>query len=805
MQRRRASLPDTASRTFARPPQRTGILTADGSAGHPFDARLAQALSDRYVIERELGAGGMATVWLAHDVKHDRRVALKVLHPNLTALLGADRFLKEIHTTAQLQHPHILPLFDSGEADGSLFYVMPLVDGESLRQRITREQRLPVSDAVRIASEIASALDYAHRHGVIHRDIKPENILLHEGRALVGDFGIAIAPGSGEGRLTETGVSLGTPTYMSPEQALGERQLDARTDVYALGALLYEMLTGAPPFTGASAQAIVAKVITEKPVPVSKVRRDVPPHVADAILTALQKEPADRFPTAAAFEQALAGAGAASTRVNRGFRFTPIAATAVVLLVAVAGYFALHRGKGAAPPIALSIAALPFQIHDSADAYLGDQIPSEILDALTHVPGLTVRPLAFAARFRGGRDLSAIAGELHVGTLLTGSVEHEGGSLRVTARLYDVGRNVSLPAVSFTNRADNTFALEDSVSRTIVSGFRLTQTQADLNVARAGRTTSAAAHDTLMLAKWYAEQRTPHGLSAAITLFRTAIRLDSTYADAWAGLANALNLRAVFGDSSPALYFPDAKINVQHALELDSNSAYAHTTNGFVKVFYDRDYASAGKEFARAIALDSTQSSSFLFRSWYYLGTNRLDSAIASTRHAWKIDPAALIVGTRLGSLLYYADSLPQAEQQLNAVLKIDGEFRFAKSQLAQVYADDHQCEKALAEIPDAPFTAGTTEHPMIAYAWARCNQPAKAEQYLGTVEASAVHGRYVDAFAVATVFAALHDRAAVYRWLNKAVDDNDWALFQLRVHPAFREYRSEPEFQKLARRARMM
>jgi serine/threonine protein kinase len=276
MQRRRASLPDTASRTFARPPQRTGILTADGPAGHPIDARLAQALSDRYVIERELGAGGLATVWLAHDVRHDRRVALNVLHPNLTALLGADRFLKEIRTTAQLQHPHILPLFDSGEADGSLFYVMPFVDGESLRQRIAREPRLPVGDAVRIASEIASALDYAHRHGVIHRDIKPENILLHEGRALVADFGIAIASGSGEGRLTETGVSLGTPTYMSPEQALGERQLDARTDVYALGALLHEMLTGVPPFTGASAQAIVAKVITERPVPVSKGRGDVP-------------------------------------------------------------------------------------------------------------------------------------------------------------------------------------------------------------------------------------------------------------------------------------------------------------------------------------------------------------------------------------------------------------------------------------------------------------------------------------------------------------------------------------------------
>ena len=269
--------------------------------------RLAGTLADRYRIERELGAGGMATVYLAEDLKHHRQVALKVLHPHLAAVLGAERFLKEIQTTANLQHPHILPLFDSGDADGLLFYVMPYVDGESLRERITREKRLPVIDAVRITSEVASALDYAHRHGVIHRDIKPENILLHDGRALVADFGIALAPTTGGTRLTEAGMSIGTPEYMSPEQALGERELDARSDIYAVGVMLYEMLTGAPPFTGPSAQAIVAKVITEKPVPPSRLRKEIPAHVEDAVLTALQKDPADRFPTAAALQAAIEG------------------------------------------------------------------------------------------------------------------------------------------------------------------------------------------------------------------------------------------------------------------------------------------------------------------------------------------------------------------------------------------------------------------------------------------------------------------------------------------------------------------
>jgi serine/threonine-protein kinase len=271
-------------------------------------SRLQGALADRYRIEREIGAGGMATVYLAQDLRHDRKVALKLMRPELSAVIGAERFLAEIKLTANLQHPHILPLFDSGEADGCLFYVMPFVEGESLRDRLSREKQLPVADAVRIASEVASALDYAHRHQVVHRDIKPENILLHDGRALVADFGIALAASKASGaRMTETGMSLGTPHYMSPEQAMGEREITARSDVYALGAMLYEMLTGDPPFTGSTAQAVVARVLTESPRAMLPQRHTIPPHVEAAVLTALEKLPADRFPTAAEFADAIAG------------------------------------------------------------------------------------------------------------------------------------------------------------------------------------------------------------------------------------------------------------------------------------------------------------------------------------------------------------------------------------------------------------------------------------------------------------------------------------------------------------------
>jgi len=320
-------------------------------------SRLATALAERYRIERELGQGGMATVYLAEDLKHRRKVAIKVLHPELSAVIGPERFLKEIELTAGLQHPHILPLFDSGAADGLLYYVMPYVEGESLRNRLAREKQLPIPDAVRIAGEVASALDYAHRRSVVHRDIKPENILLHDGRALVADFGIALAVvQAGGSRMTQTGMSLGTPQYMSPEQAMGEREISPRSDLYALGCVSYEMLTGEPPFTGPTAQAIVARVMTEAPRAIALQRHTVPEHVEAAVLTALEKLPADRFASGADFAAALQGGSAPVTGRSTAARAVPaplphprsrtlraLPWALVTVLAALAGWALLRR------------------------------------------------------------------------------------------------------------------------------------------------------------------------------------------------------------------------------------------------------------------------------------------------------------------------------------------------------------------------------------------------------------------------------------------------------------------------------
>ncbi len=382
-----------------------------GPSLHSLD-QLNAALTGRYTVDREIGAGGMATVFLGHDIKHDRDVAIKVLHPDLGAALGAERFLTEIKTTAKLQHPHILPLLDSGAAEGLLYYVMPLVTGEKLRARLEHERQLPIAEALRIAREVAGALDYAHRQGVIHRDIKPENILLHDGSALVADFGISLAVQTAGGqRMTQTGLSLGTPQYMSPEQAMGERSIDARSDIYALGAVLYEMLAGDAPFIGSSVQAIVAKVLNEKPTPLHTLRDTVPESVEEAVLTALAKLPADRHATAAAFSAALESTSATSvssgarraafvpTRAAMALRLAPwaLASALAVALVLQVGNRESSR-EGAAfqlvpmPPSTGTLAMSPDGLSFVAGSVDSAGLPILVLRSLVGAAERSVHP-----------------------------------------------------------------------------------------------------------------------------------------------------------------------------------------------------------------------------------------------------------------------------------------------------------------------------------------------------------------------------------------------------------------------------
>ncbi len=453
---------------------------------------LRKALADRYAVQRELGRGGMATVFLADDLKHHRSVAIKVLHSELAAALGSERFLREIEIAARLQHPHILPLYDSGAAAGLLYYVMPYVEGESLRDRLAREKQLSQEDALRIATEVAGALAYAHSHGIVHRDIKPENIMLSGGTAVVADFGIAraVSAAGDAGHLTQTGTVMGTPAYMSPEQATGSEDIDGRSDQYSLACVVYEMLVGEPPFTGSTAQAIIARHSLDMVSPPSIVRATIPDAVEGAILRALSKLPADRYATTALFAEALntpsAATGAhrratlerAGRRPRRLWWTVPVAA----VVVAVVGYVAVRsaragRGSAVAGLDPRHVAVLYFADESRTHAlgYLADGLTEALIDALRQVPALSVVSRNGAAAYRGtAAPLDSIGRALAVGTILRGSVDDAGGRYRVSVSLVDGASGADLgQRASFEQPAGAVLAIRDSLARRVAEFLRV--------------------------------------------------------------------------------------------------------------------------------------------------------------------------------------------------------------------------------------------------------------------------------------------------------------------------------------------
>ena len=449
--------------------------------------RLRHSLGERYAVERELGSGGMAVVFLARDLKHDRPVAIKVLRPELAAALGAERFLREIRLSAQLHHPHILPLYDSGEVGpdpargegagpGILYYVMPLVEGETLRDRIARETQLPLDDALLIAREVADALGYAHSRDVVHRDIKPENILLESGHALVADFGIARAiTAAGGEKLTETGLSVGTPSYMSPEQASGEQRLDGRSDVYSLGCVLYEMLVGEPPFTGPTAHAIIARRLTDPVPPLRTVRDTVPVPVEQAINRALARVPADRFATAAQFVEALAATRPATRwpRISSGAMRVALGTVATVAVIAVGGYVVARARRPAVLPQASLIAVLPFvpSVPDSALARLGSDLMitvSQTLNAVGEartVDRYEVLTAANRVTPYSLREAAALGRRFGAGSFVQGTIVRDGADVRLNLGIYGTDSHVPLgPTIVVRASPDSLFALSDSIS-----------------------------------------------------------------------------------------------------------------------------------------------------------------------------------------------------------------------------------------------------------------------------------------------------------------------------------------------------
>jgi TolB-like protein/Flp pilus assembly protein TadD len=546
---------------------------------------LIGSLQDRYTIERELGRGGMATVFLARDLKHDRLVALKVLHPELAASLGPERFLREIKVAARLNHPYIVPLHDSGRAGDLLYYVMPYVDGESLRHRLARERQLPVEDALQIARNVAAALDYAHRQGVVHRDIKPENVMLHEGEALVTDFGIAKAVSvAGAESLTQTGVAVGTPAYMSPEQAAGEAEPDGRSDIYSLGCVLYEMLAGAAPFTGPTAQAVMARRFTETPPPIRAARPTVPEAVEQAVARALARVPADRFATAAQLAHAL---------------IVPSGTTPPGSAPTLSATQAPGAGAGK------SIAVLPF-VNMSADPeneYFTDGIAEEIINALTKVQALRVASRTSAFAFKGkSEDIGEIGRKLKVATVLEGSVRKAGNKLRVTAQLVNVADGYHLWSERYDRQLEDVFAIQDEIAENIVRALRVVLSDEEKRAIEQAPTTDIEAYDYYLRGRQFFHQFRRTGIQFARRMFERAMEADPGYARAYAGAADCCSFLYMYWDASKA-NLEGADSYSSKALQLAPELAEAHASRGFA-VSLSRRYDEARREFETAIRLN---------------------------------------------------------------------------------------------------------------------------------------------------------------------------------------------------------
>ena len=671
-------------------------------------SQLAAALRDRYTLERELGRGGMATVYLARDLKHDRPVALKVLLPELATSLGPDRFQREIKLAARLQHPHILTVYDSGEAAGQLWFTMPYVEGVSLRDRLRRERQLGVEDALRITREAAAALDYAHRHGVIHRDIKPENILLTaEGDTLVADFGIARALG-GDEHLTQTGMSVGTPAYMSPEQASGDKAVDARTDIYSLGAVLYELLAGEPPYTGPTAQAIILKRFTE-PVPsVRRGRPSVPEGVDQAIQRALAPIAADRFATAAQFAQALqpsvtaataapttvampatspaAPAPSPSPSVTRGRRL-PVTAIALGLgfLIGLGVLFAWRRthagaSESAGPKV---LAVLPFEnLGDSADAYFADGVTEEVRGKLSRVAGLEVIARGSSNQYRHTTKApQEIARELGVDYLLTATVRWEkaaGGAsrVRVTPELVDVGPGHA-PRTRWQEPFDasltDVFQVQGDIATKVASALDVALGDSARHELAAKPTANLAAYDAFLKGEAASQAMgvtDPPSLRRAMAFYQQAVALDSSFVPAWAELARAR--AALYTQSTPT---PELATQARQAAERaqalgpDRPEGQLALGEYYRNVAVDNRQALAAYEAGLKLAPSNVELLGTAALAEQGLG--RWDAALQHLAKAAALDPRSASTARRTALTLLFLRRYPEAQAALDRALAL--------------------------------------------------------------------------------------------------------------------------------------
>jgi serine/threonine-protein kinase len=741
--------------------------------------QLGVAVAARYRIQRELGQGGMARVFLAHDLKYDRAVAVKVLRPELAAEVGPARFLREIQIAARLHHPHILPLYDSDQVDGLVYYVMPWIEGETLRERLARERQLPINDALQIAREVADALSYAHSANVVHRDIKPANILLEGGHALVADFGIARAISGGEALTVQIS---GTPAYMSPEQVDGSQYLDGRSDIYSLGCVLFEMLAGDPPFRGSTVTAIIANRLTT-PTPSPRAFRELVPEAVDAaVRKAMATLPADRFSTAAQFADALG--------------------TPATVAIAVGAAQTLVQ-EVTAPK---SVAVLPFEnmSTDPENEYFSDGITDDIITQLSKISALKVISRTSSMRYKKtSRTIAAIAEELGVGAILEGSVRRAGPRVRIVAHLVDPKTEEHLWGETFDRQLADVFEVQTEVAERISGALSVALSPEEKQRVEKKPTGNADAYNLYLLGRHHANKWSEANVHKAIDYFQLAIAKDPRYAVAYAGLADAYELLAIgLGSQPPAEYLTQAKAMALKALEMDDTLAEAHTSLAYARWLGDLDWPGAELEFKRAIELNANY---VMAREWYaeYLvALGRHDEALAEIRIAQQHDPLSIPVNRAAGWVLYFSRRYDEAIEELRKVLVMDPDFLGARLILWWVYVAMGAHEAAIDDIRKELERAGsrTVKHLTLGYACAAAGKKEEANGILWELEPKlASDDRW--AFLSALLFSALGEKDRAFDQLARAYRQRDPSLMFLEVAPWSDPLKSDSRYGALVAR----
>jgi serine/threonine-protein kinase len=720
--------------------------------------QLQSAFGDSYTIERELTGGGMSRVYLATETALGRRVVIKTLPPETAGHVATERFKREIALAAQLQQAHIVPLLSAGDVDGLAYFTMPFVDGESLRARLAREGELPIGEAVGILKDVARALSYAHQRGVVHRDIKPDNVLLSGGSAVVTDFGVAKAlsastNGGGFG-LTSLGVALGTPAYMSPEQATADPQVDHRADLYAFGAMAYEMLTGQTPFGGRPPQAMLAAHTTEAPESIAKRRPTVPPQLSAIVMRCLEKRPADRPQSAADIAQALdaivtpsGGMTPAGHSIARPMWTRPIAqlGAAVVIVAVVAAIIARQGGRSVASPLSRSIAVVPFDNLNgstSDDSAFSKGVTGEITDALTAVPGLSVQARGRAAdAWANAKDAIRVGQRLGVGWVLQAAVQRVGDSVIVHAQLVDASKGTEAFARKFGGPFKDIARVEDAVAKAIARELRITLAGGSATRIARATTENPEAHDLYLRAFHLWDQRGYKSISRAIELFQQAIHLDSGYARAHAGLALGYAVLEGYADISAADTLAKARAEATRALELDSAVVEAHAALGFIEMNLFK-YDAAESEFRRAIQLDSTFAHAHQWYGNYLSIVGRHDEAIREMHVARDLDPTSRIIRIEMGVALYLANRYAEADTEFRRDLESDSAFARAHGNLGYVLLAERKYDAAVVELARArQGSRRSWEYASFAHALYLADRKTEARTLLDSLVERSKHG----------------------------------------------------------------